>query len=281
MDRVADTFKPGPPALVWKGGAVACGPDAGIGGAAEFVGADAVVDFKARLLGQQRQWRDADADNDEIDCNFAAVREHRAGDAAIAGQPVDTGIFKNRHAVISMQLTEIVRGFGRGHPLQDARRHFDQGDLKPQLRAHCRRFQADIATANDEEPAVLNKLRSHFVDIGKRAHGIDTDQIAADRRRQAARPRAGGQRELVVRCALAACTHGFRSAVDCSDPRASLQGDLLVLPERGSAKIEPFKCHLAKKIAFRERRTLVGWHRLLADHRDTVLIAKRPQLRRE
>src|SRR5690606_11952015 len=114
---IADAFKPDPPALMREGGTVPRGPDRGVGTAAKGIGADAVVDAQSSLFGKAGQRRNADADNDEIDRQGAAVGQHRSLDAGLAGQPLEPGVLDDRDAVVAMQGAETGSGLGRSDPL--------------------------------------------------------------------------------------------------------------------------------------------------------------------
>ena len=54
-------------------------------------------------------------------------------DPVIAHQPVQPCGFQHLHPMRVMQGPDMIRGLGRGDPLQDAWGHFQPRDVKPQL----------------------------------------------------------------------------------------------------------------------------------------------------
>ena len=85
-----------------------------------------------------------------------------------------------------VERAEVVRGLGRGDPLQDARRHLDHGDVEPALGADRRRLEADVAAAHHQDAPPGAELGREAVGVGHVAHHED----AVERRRRW--PRAGG-----------------------------------------------------------------------------------------
>ena len=65
-------------------GDVAGGMDIGIGGLAEDIDDDAVIDLEPRLRRQMRVGNDADADDDRVGVEHPAARTHHAAHPAIA-----------------------------------------------------------------------------------------------------------------------------------------------------------------------------------------------------
>ena len=141
----------------------------------------------------------------------------------------------------------------------------NQRHLKPLFRRNRRRFQPDIAAADDKDPAAGPHLGLQRVDIGQRPHGIEAAKVAADGGRQAARDRAGGQGKLVVVQHLIA-----RVTVRAEVSRAvtglpGAQGDPAFLVKAVGAQEQAFARHLAQQVILGEGRALIGRGDLFSD----------------
>ena len=105
--------------------------------------------------------RDADADDDEIDRDFATIRQSRGADSMLAVEALKPGAFDHLDAMTSMQFAEIGAGFGCGDTLQDSRRRFDQRDLETEFGGNRRGLKPDIAAPDDQQAAT--RLNSGFI----------------------------------------------------------------------------------------------------------------------
>ena len=117
---------------------------------------------------------------------------------SVAQELPQPGGFADDDAMAAVQITEIIGGEMAGDALQDARRHLDEDDLQPLGRADRGGFEADIAAPDHQHCLARHQGRREGIDIGQIADGEDAGEIAADRSRQAARPRARRQRQLGV-----------------------------------------------------------------------------------
>ena len=152
---------------------------------------------------------DADADEDEIDGEFGAVREAGGFDVAVAEEAVEAGAFADVDAVGAVEGAEPVGGDGGGDALEDAGGGFHEGDVEAALGGHGGGLEPDVAAADDQDAAAFGELVRHGVDVGERADGVDAVEVPADGGGEAAGGGAGGEGEVVVRDDLAACGDGL------------------------------------------------------------------------
>ena len=244
-------------------------------GAAELVDGDAVVDGQAGLLGQLHVRLHADAHQHHVGVDAAAVLQLGATDAVAVGQQAaQRHAFAQIDTVRAMQRAEVVRGGRRGHALQDARRRFEQRHLQALAGRHGRSLQPDVAAADHQQPPAGHQVRRHRVGIGQAAHQQHALQLAADVGRQAARPRAGEQHQPAVFDMLAAVQpQAPRSAVDARHARAQAQLDLLLLVPGGGADQDLLHRQRIGQVLLRQRRPVVGQHRLVADQQQAAFEA--------
>ena len=281
VDGVRHAFQPDAGSPPRKRGAVAGSPDRRVGGTAEFVDRDAVVDRQPGCLGKLRARRDADAGDDEINVETRAVRQLCGGDAILADEPGKTGALADVDAVGPMQVAEVVGGPGGGDALQDTLCGLDENHLQAGLCSNCGRLQPDVAAADDQHAPAGDELGRHRIDVGDGAHDKDAVEIAADRGGQAARARAGGERKLVVADDLAVDMHRPCGAVDGPGARRQPEVDALLGVEFRRAQEQPLDGHLAAQIRLRQRRALVGEDGFLADQHDRPVMAAGTQARDE
>src|SRR5207249_2079698 len=90
---------------------------------------------------------------------------------------------------------------------------------------------------------------------------------------QRTRARAGAQKQSTVFSLSALEVHLPVRAVDRLDPRAIVGGHALLLPKFLWAEIERFRGRPFGKKFLRQRRTLIGSVRLIADHADRLIVA--------
>ena len=151
----------------------------------------------------------------------------------------------------------MIRCFRCRNPLQNARCHFYYCHVKPKLGRHCRRLQPDIASPDDHHTPPGHKFRPHRIHVAQAAHGINAAQITPNRRRQTARNRPGGQRQMVIVQRVAANRHGFRHCINRPDLLAQPQRDIMAFIKLCRPQIQPFFRHLAHQIGLGKRRALI------------------------
>ena len=136
----------------------------------------------------------------------------------------------------AMQHSKVVRGGRRRHALQDARRGLQQRHLQALAGRHRGGFQADVASADDQQPLAGDEVRRQRIGVSQAAHHENALQRAAAIHRQTPRPRAGEQHQPVVRNALAVFEHdAARLALDALHALAEKQrGVLLLVPGLGA-----------------------------------------------
>jgi hypothetical protein len=125
------------------------------------------------------------------------------------------------------------------------------------------------------------ELGRHPVDVGEPPHRIDAFQRAAHHRRQEPRLGARGQRQLVVVHCFLAQPDATRRRLDPRHLRAQPQVDPVLAVERLRPQEQPLHRHLTQQVFLRQRRALVGRHRLFADQRHRPLVPQRAQLRHQ
>ena len=199
IDGIADRFQPDTAALPWERRAVARRPDRRVGGAAHTHR----WRCRCRWSGQRPRpgWASGVMPTPTMTKSAGSSRPSFSRAAVTWPSPrrrSSAGVFHDLDAMATCRARTWSEVSGRGDALQDARRHFQHGDIQTQFRGHGGGLQPDIAAADDDDPATGDKFGAHRIDIGQGAHGVDAAQIATDGGRQAAGGGAGGQRKMVI-----------------------------------------------------------------------------------
>ena len=100
---------------------------------------------------------------------------------------IEADAFDDVHATLGVEIAEVIRGLRTGHALQNARRHFNEGDLAALFCGNGGGFEADIPAPNDQELAARRELWRHGVRVLEVTNRVNTVQISTNRRRQRAR----------------------------------------------------------------------------------------------
>ena len=244
------------------------------------VDGDAVLDAKPRAPCQIIVRQDADAHDRHLGFDRLAVLELRTRQLPVpAGERLQSGGFVKDDAMAPVERAEIIRCQRRRHALQDALGNFDNRDLQTLGGGDSSGLQANVPPADDEQLAARCEAGRKRIGIRQIADGQHACKVTADFRRQAPRPRSRRQHELVVA--------ERRSIGQRDQPIAGIELDrrhgephvdvLLVIPSRRPDQ-QPVDAEFAGHIFLRERRALIGQHRLFADHDQWAAIAERPQL---
>ena len=182
--------------------------------------------------------------------------------------------FADVDAARAVQRAEVVGGGRRGHALQDARRGLEQRHLQALAGRHGRGLQADVAAADHQQPLPGHQVRRHRVGVGQAAHHQHALQIAADVGRQAARPCTRQQHQLaVVDVAAVGQSDAAGRTVDAGDTRAQAQRDLLFLVPGRCTDQDLLHRQALGQVLLRQRRPVVGQHRLVTDQDQRAFIS--------
>ena len=178
---------------------VADGVDVIERGAADAVDVDPVRSRRARRDQRPDRRHDADPGNDYVAGDRLAAVGHHAGHAAIvAADRLDAG----RQAQVDTLLAVIgsveFRQLRTRDTCKDAVEHFDHGNVQAELAQHGRRFEPDIARADDDRaPGAGRQLALQRIDVAPRADVVNA-RIVAARAGQPPGIAAGGPDQLAI-----------------------------------------------------------------------------------
>ena len=258
-------------------GDVAGGMDIGIGGPAEDIDDDAVIDLEARLLRQLGVGDDADADDDRVGVERPAVGTHHAAHPAIALEPFDADAGQHLDAVGAMHIGEEAADLGIGDAAEQHVLQFDDGDLAPPGAGGRRHLEPDEAAADDDDGGVRGQRLADRQRIVDAAEIMDPVEFGAGQR-QPSHPPARGQQKLVIVKGLAiAEPEAVRLRLDPFDAGARAMLDALAGIKFGGVEESPLDPVIAAEKLLRQRRAFVGRVILLADEDDPAVEVRGPQ----
>ncbi|CAM5515171.1 hypothetical protein SVIOM74S_00587 [Streptomyces violarus] len=171
-----------------------------------------------------------------------------------------------------------------GHARQQPLSRLDDGDFEAKLCGHRSDLQADVATADEDELAARDELRTQRVDVVDPAQREEVVELVHVHAWQCQAPRAAScrQDESVVRQATAvADDEFFHRPVDRFRPCAQPQCDVEAFVRRGRLEVKLLPGEFSEEEALREWRALVRRAQLVSDEGDAAAPAALAQRRCE
>ena len=148
---------------------------------------------------------------------LAAVGANYAFDPAAAFEPNHPHVAHDVDAVAAMLVGKILRHAGRDHAIHDPIGHFQHRDLAVHRAAGRRGLEADVAAADDDDPASGFDSRLDGRDVLEAAQIVHAGQRGPGAR-QAARFRAHTQQQAVIGQHLARDLDLPRGGIDSHRP---------------------------------------------------------------
>ena len=218
-------------------------------------------------LGEICNGNGADADDNKVGCQFAAVGKRHAHRVGIAGNRRYAGPGADVDAGGAMAFGDDGGDLLRNPAHQHARLRLDDGHRRAAFRSTCGKLEPDEAAANDDEPHTGRKQYSDAERV------IKTPQRHAPlpcigRQRQLPRDGAGRQEKLVIGQRRAVREPDRLSgAVDPNRPPPGQHRNALL--DETAGQPDPFRLRLflAVQRLLGERRTLIRQMHLFADQR--------------
>ena len=251
--------------------------DVGRGGAQPVIGRDAVGPSQAGRPAQRGGGRGADAEQHRVALERALPGEAHAASAVLNRR--DGRVRDELDAVAPMELREEPAESRADDALERGGGLLDDGDRGTEAARGRGHLAADPARADDHEPAAVADHGAQGVGVGDRpqdAHRLPFGAVD----RGPARHRAGGDQQPVVRELLAAWERDVvRRGVERGRARRRAQLDVIGRVEALGVDLGVGGAAVARQVALRERRSLVGPPRLLGDQDDAPLEALLAQRR--
>ena len=191
----------------------------------------------------------------------------------------DRGTGAQVDAVLPVQLLEVGRDDGTGHPREHAGGGFEDGDAEAALPQGRGDFEADETGADDGCVSGLGEGLAEAVGVGGGPEGEDAGVLDSGDGGSAVR-RAGGEHQRVVGQAVVADVDGLVFAIDQVDRFAQPQGDAVLLVERlgtdpawRGRRVGPGSL----EVGLGQRRPVVERPRLVADDGDIAELMVRTE----
>ena len=176
-----------------------------------------------------------------------------------------------------MEGAKRLRGLGRDRPRHDASGCLDHRDRQAPAGADRGEFEPDEARAHHHDPAGALDGGAQGVGVVEGAELAHAREFGA-RHRQGPVAGAGGEDEMVVRETFAIReAHLPLLAVDPRHAGLGAVADRVVGKEALLPQEEAAGIGLASEVGLRQRRALIGQHRLLADQGEASGKARLPQ----
>ena len=124
-----------------------------------LVDQDAVVHLESGVLGEVGVRGDADADKHEVSVETGAVTELDSRDATVrAGDGRDLHAAAQVHLVVEVQVGEDLSNVVTENTQQGQLGLLEDSDVQPGRARSGRRFQADPAGPDDDDPGTSGKI---------------------------------------------------------------------------------------------------------------------------
>ena len=282
--RIAPGLQPHPSARarVGEGRAVPCGEDPRVRGAQRGVDDDPVVDDQARGLGERGRGCGTDAGDDRVDDQLVAVGEHRPHLIALTAQPGDRRRDPKGDPVRRVQGDDLCRDLLGHDPSERPRPGLDDRDVHAAFTRSGGDLETDEPGPDDEQMPLRAQQRA------QRLRVLVGAQVGHLVELEMPRVRAQGEQQTVpghlgrlaaTRGPTRGRAHGAGLEVDARhlDTQPQVDPGLLELLRRPRVD----EGHLVDgQRSLRQRRSLVGVHRLPADEGDLAVKSLVPQRHR-